>query len=299
MGRTPRRPAELVGKMFYSRDAINQGLLTRNELRSSAWRQLFHNVYADARLEISHRMRCWAAAAWVFPPGCVVAGRSAVALLGGPAPGAHEPVEVLVDPTSRFGPLAGLLTHVAGWRGDEVQVVDQMPVTTAVRTCWDLACWFDVVEAVALIDALLHCGAVRPDELQAYLARRRGQRGGRRFAEALSLVDGRAESLPESRLRVRLVRAGLPRPVSQHVITRDGRFVARVDLAWPDLKVAVEYDGQWHDDPAQFHRDRRRLNQIVGDDWIVLHVTSKRMREDFDAALAEIRTALHTRSGTA
>ncbi|MCI4065288.1 endonuclease domain-containing protein [Micromonospora sp. R77] len=295
MARHPRRPAELAGKVFFARDAIQRGLLTRNELRSSAWRQLFHNVYADARLAVSHRTRCLAAASWLFPPGCLVAGRSAVALLGGPVPGPDEPVEVLVDPASRFGPLAGLLIHVCRWSEDDVQRIEQVPVTNAVRTCWDLACWLDVVEAVALVDALLHVGVVRLAQLKAYLVRRRGARGVRRFAEVLSLVDGGAGSLPESRLRVRLVRAGLPRPVTQYVIERGNRFIARVDLAWPELKVAVEYDGLWHRDPDQFHRDRQRLNKMLGDDWIVLHVTSKRMKEDFPAVLAEIRTALAAR----
>jgi very-short-patch-repair endonuclease len=89
--------------------------------------------------------------------------------------------------------------------------------------------------------------------------------------------------------------AGIPRPETQHVISRAGRFVARVDLAWPDLKIAIEYDGLWHDDPEQFHRDRRRLNRILGDDWIVLHVTAKRLREDFDGFLVELREAVHSR----
>ncbi|WFE39528.1 hypothetical protein [Micromonospora sp. WMMD998] len=295
MPRCPRRPAELVGKVFFAREAVHRGLLTRNELRSSAWRQLFHNVYADARLEISHATRCRAAASWLFPPGCAIAGRSAVALLGGPQPRPEEPVEVLVEPSARFGPVAGLRIHVANWQEGEVLRVDRAPVTTPARTCWDLACWLDGVEAVAHIDALLHRQATDRAELMAYLGRRAGERGARRFAEALGLADGGAESLPESRLRVRLIRAGLPRPVTQHVITRQGRFVARVDLAWPDLKVAVEYDGLWHHDAEQFHRDRRRLNQILRDDWIVLHVTSRRMAEDFDGVLAEIRAALTTR----
>ena len=68
---------------------------------------------------------------------------------------------------------------------------------------------------------------------------------------------------------MRLVLAGLPAPVTQLVVGRVGRFVARLDLAWPHLKVAVEYDGLWHDDPEQFHRDRRRLNRLLGEDWIV------------------------------
>lgn len=170
-------------------------------------------------------------------------------------------------------------------------------VTTAVRTCWDLACWLDVVDAVTLIDSLLHVGAAGLTDLEAYLAEHRGERGWRKFAEAVSLADAGAESPPESRLRVRLVRAGLPRPVTQHVISRTGRFIARVDLAWPELKVAIEYDGLWHHDPDQFHRDRQRLNQILGDEWIVLHVTSRRMRRDFEGLLAEIRSVLRARRG--
>lgn len=75
----------------------------------------------------------------------------------------------------------------------------------------------------------------------------------------------------------------------------DGRFVARLDLAWPERKVAVEYDGLWHDDPEQFHRDRQRLNRLLGRDWIVLHVTAKRLRDDFDGFLAEVRAALRSR----
>ncbi|MFG3689926.1 hypothetical protein [Micromonospora sp. NPDC047740] len=74
-----------------------------------------------------------------------------------------------------------------------------------------------------------------------------------------------------------------------------GAFVARLDLAWPEFKVAVEYDGRWHDDPEQFHRDRRRLNRLLGAEWIVLHVTAKRLRDDFEGLPAEVRTALRAR----
>ena len=77
--------------------------------------------------------------------------------------------------------------------------------------------------------------------------------------------------------------AGLPRPVTQYVIADGARFIARVDLAWPEEKVAVEYDGVWHAESAdQIHADRRRLNAVLGADWLVLHVTAKRLRDDFD-----------------
>lgn len=295
MSRVPRRPAELVGRVFFAKEVVRRGLLTKNDLRSSAWQRLFQNVYADANLAISHQTRCRAAASWLFPPGCAIAGRSAAALHGGAQPQPSAPVEVVVEPSARFGPLDGLLIHVAPWREGDVQRIQGVPVTTPARTCWDLANWLQLEDSVALIDSLRHVGIVDVSELGRYLDERRGERGWRRFAEALRLSDGGAESLPESRLRVRLVKAGFPPPVTQHVITRNGRFIARVDLAWPHLKIAVEYDGLWHHDPAQFHRDRQRLNKILGDDWIILHVTSQRMREDFDSFLSELRTALNRR----
>ncbi|MGN9777383.1 endonuclease domain-containing protein [Micromonospora sp. H33] len=295
MSRVPRRPPELVGRVFFAREVVRRGLLTKNDLRSSAWQRLFQNVYADARLEISHRARCRAAASWLLPPGCAIAGHSAASMHGGPQPGPSAPVEVVVEPSARFGPLDGLRIHVAAWREGDVQRIEGIPVTTVARTCWDVACWLDLEDSVALIDSLRHAGVAELHDLERYLDERRGERGWRRFAEALSLSDGGAESLPESRLRVRLVKAGLPPPVTQHVISRAGRFIARVDLAWPDLKIAVEYEGVWHHDPAQFHRDRRRLNRILGDDWIVLHITSQRMRDDFQGFLTELRTVINSR----
>jgi hypothetical protein len=36
---------------------------------------------------------------------------------------------------------------------------------------------------------------------------------------------------------------------------------------------------------------RQRLNQIVGDGWIVLHVTAKRLREDLDGIVTEVRSS--------
>jgi very-short-patch-repair endonuclease len=117
-------------------------------------------------------------------------------------------------------------------------------------------------------------------------------RGHRRFQRAVALADPAAESPQESRLRVRLVRAGLPTPVSQHVIEHDGAFVARVDLAWPYARVAVEYDGLWHAAEEQIHADRRRLNRLANAGWTVLHVTSRRLRDDFPGIVAEITAAL-------
>jgi very-short-patch-repair endonuclease len=292
---TPRRPAPLRGRIFRGSQAIASGLLTRNELRSTAWRPLFRDVYADAGLTVSHRTRCTAAARLLLPPGAALAGRAAAALFGAGTVETTDPLDVVVPAGTRFGPVAGLRVHNV--RLDPGDTLDRagIPVTSPLRTCWDLACWLDAVEAVTVIDPMIAGRLVTASGLRDYALDRAGRRGWRRTVRAANLADGGAESPPESRLRVRLVLAGLPRPRTQYVITRDGRFVARVDLAWPEFRIAIEYDGMWHHDPAQFHRDRRRLNQILGEDWLVLHVTARRLREDFEGFLREVRDALRTR----
>jgi hypothetical protein len=96
-----------------------------------------------------------------------------------------------------------------------------------------------------------------------YARERFGQRGSRRSMTAFELTDGRAESRPESQLRVRLVGSGLPRPVAQLPIVLPNGLILHPDLAWEEYRVAVEYDGIWHASAAQLHRDRRRLNLLA------------------------------------
>jgi very-short-patch-repair endonuclease len=55
----------------------------------------------------------------------------------------------------------------------------------------------------------------------------------------------------------------------------DAGFVARVDFAWPDAKIAVEYEGAWHgDSPQQVAADRRRLNRLTAAGWTVIFLTA-------------------------
>ncbi|MET7879768.1 hypothetical protein [Micromonospora profundi] len=292
----PRRPAALQGRVFRGSRIVAQGLLTRTELRSAAWRPLFRDVYADAQMPLTHHIRCAAAARWVLPPGVLIAGRSAAALYGATSVADHEPLDVLVPIGQRFGPVSGLTVHTGAISASDVGVHSGVALTTPTRTCWDLAQWLPTEEAVAVVDRIAGLRLVTLPRLRTDARARVGSRGWKRMLRVTELADAGAESAQESRLRVRIVLAGLPAPVTQFVVERDGRFVARLDLAWPHLKVAVEYDGLWHHDPEQFHRDRRRLNRLLGEDWLVLHITAKRFREDFDGFLAELRAALRTRS---
>jgi hypothetical protein len=296
MPRVPERPEPLRRRFFHARIVLEQGLLTKKRLRSRAWRRLFRGIYADSSRPLTHGLRCAAASRYLLPAGAALAGRSAATLLGSGLARPTDPVEILVPPSATFGPVEGLRIHSAELCAEDVCRIRGMPVTRPVRTCWDLARWLTVIEAVVLIDRMLGMRIVTRTELVRYAQRRASDRGGRRFAQAVRLADGGSGSPQESRLRVRFVLAGLPRPEVQFSVVVDGRLLARVDLAWPDLKIAVEYDGLWHVGSArQMHDDRERLNRLMGAGWVVIHVTSARLRDDFDGVVAEVSSVISAR----
>ncbi|MFI9641608.1 hypothetical protein ACIG87_16335 [Micromonospora sp. NPDC051925] len=169
------------------------------------------------------------------------------------------------------------------------------PRSSPALAAWETAAWLEPVRAVGIVDALLGGGLTSPAALAEIAQRFADRRGGRRASRVFALADPAAQSPPESHLRVRLVLAGLPRPVAQHPVRLPSGLVLHPDLAWPEFRVAVEYDGHWHTDPDQMHRDRRRLNQLVAAGWVVLHVTSRRLRGDFPAVLREVRDVLAQR----
>ncbi|WP_344128600.1 endonuclease domain-containing protein [Luedemannella flava] len=171
-------------------------------------------------------------------------------------------------------------------------------VTTPPRTCWDLAQWCSVEEAVVLVDRFLRDRLVTPAELRTYVAKRRrtlGPRGARRCDRVIALADGRAESPQESRLRLAIVLGGLPTPEVQWEIRDESGFVARVDLAYPRWRIAIEYDGAWHATTEQLQRDRRRLNRLQAAGWLIIHVTADTLRSNRPTLLHEIRGAISAR----
>ena len=129
-------------------------------------------------------------------------------------------------------------------------------------------------DAVVLIDRFVDTRATDLARMRAAAAGVSG-RGCRQVRQAAELADGLAGSPQETRLRLLLHRSALPRPVAQFVVRDAVGFVARVDLAWPEAKVAVEYEGAWHgESPQQVAADRRRLYRLTAAGWTVVFVTA-------------------------
>jgi very-short-patch-repair endonuclease len=290
VSRTPFRPPALHGKLFRGSQQVRLGRLTRAQLRSGAWRRLFPDVYACASLPIDHARRA-RAAAHLAVPGAVISGRSAAVLWGADLAGPDDDVECTLAPDCRAGAIRGIRVTRRTLADDEVTRRGGVPVTTVGRTALDLARIQPLDDAVVALDQFLRTGLTTLDELRLAAAALRGP-GCRHVRRAMERADGLAESPQESRLRLLLHDSRLPRPVAQHTVrTADGRFVARVDFAWPDVKVAVEYDGAWHGRPQQVARDRRRLNELTAAGWTVVFVTAADLRDPVQL-IARIAAAL-------
>ncbi|MDP9392422.1 MAG: endonuclease domain-containing protein [Actinomycetota bacterium] len=150
-----------------------------------------------------------------------------------------------------------------------------------------------VEDAVVALDRMVSGGSVSLTsvrEAAAVLPRGRGSAQARKVAD---LADGLAESPQETRLRLLLQHAGLPTPVAQFRVFDSEGFVARVDLAYPNLRIAIEYDGLWHGERRGFLDDRRRLNRLSAAGWVVLHVTVDDLR--YPERLAALVRALRSR----
>jgi very-short-patch-repair endonuclease len=81
--------------------------------------------------------------------------------------------------------------------------------------------------------------------------------------------------------------------VCQHEVREGGRVLARVDFAYPDLRIAIEVDGyRWHSGRARWERDLGRRNDLTALGWRVVHVTSSDLAHRPDRIVRMIAQAL-------
>jgi very-short-patch-repair endonuclease len=166
-----------------------------------------------------------------------------------------------------------MIAHSFRLGDDEICWAASLPVTNPARTAFDIGCSRTVDAAVPVLDALFGATDLDAPAVMKIADRWPGVRGRRRLQSTLRLVDGGAESPQESRLRVVLIRGGLPWPETQITFPR---LRVRVDLGWREWKVAVEYDGVQHwSDARQRAWDIERIALLEGAGWAVVRVSAQ------------------------
>jgi len=296
MPHAAQRPTELTLGPFRALDALDMGLLTRNMLRGPAWQRLYRGIYADSRLPVDHRLRCQAAAL-LLPPGGAVGLLSAVHLWDVPVRDADDPVTVLVPPGITIQSQKHLVVRHVHVPSADLDAIFDVPVTSPTRTAFDVARMLPRTDAVIVLDSMFRRRKAFLAKVEAHLAAQAGWPGVVAARRTLSLSDGRAESPMETRLRLLLHDAGLPPPTPQLKIFRvkpDGRqkFVARVDLAYEDWKIAIEYDGDHHRDRVTYRFDMERQNELFLAGWTLLRFNADDVLRFPDKAVAVVLAAL-------
>jgi hypothetical protein len=261
----------VVGEVILGGEAVAAGQVTRHELRRW-YTNLYRGVYVRTDREVSLRDR--AIGAWLATRRKgVVAGVAASALHGAPWVDTGVPIETV---GAKCVPQDGLVPRTERVADDEITRVAGLPVTTRVRTAFDLGRHLDRPQALARLDALMWNQAFAVDAVLAIAERYPHARGLRQLREVLPLVDGGAESPRESRIRLCLHDAGYPRPDTQIPMLVGSRPVAFLDMGWRDFMVAVEYDGDHHrKDRRQYVKDVARLRMLEAMGWMVIRVIAE------------------------
>lgn len=244
----------------------------------------------------------------IVPEDCVVVDRHAGWLHGAEmvlAPGEH----LNQQPVTVFRPAGhGRLRNALSASGertlarDDIVEIDGLRVTSPLRTALDLGRVRSPDRAISALDAMLRLGVFSKEELLDGLGRFRGQRWVITLRAIAPLADGRAESPPESVLRLRCIECLWSAMVPQvEAVASTGRFIARLDLADEDLMAAVEYDGaEWHSTPEQQEHDRVR-RALAGDEgWLVEAFTGVNLfghSRDIEQQLFALRARARRRRG--
>ena len=209
-------------------------------------------------------MRTSLRAALLACPEAVIAGMSAARLhkLGGlPIWTPAELPHLLLPAGRRYEPRNGVRLR-SGLRPGQATTRAGLRVTTLDRTVRDMASLLSLDDLICLVDSALHQNWP-PSKPKPKLN------------QALKLADGRSESTLETLIRLHLVRAGIPPETLQFKVYNErGREIARLDMAWPSLKLALEADGrEYHDAPQALYRDRTRANDLAREGWTTVRFT--------------------------
>ena len=284
-------PRQLLPGVFVGSHAVAEGFLTRGQLRRRGYRRLVQGVYADPGLPYDHQLKCQGVAL-LLPDGTVIGGHSAAAWWGAPFAGVPDPVTVLRSVDVKWRGPRGVRVHQTVLRPGDCTIVDGLPLSTPLRTAWDVAALEKLGTAVAAIDGMVRADTIGLPDLRRMADRGAGLFGAARVRRAVELVDPRAESPAESWVRVALVLAGLA-PIPQYEVRVDG-IVSRFDFAWPEAKVALEYEGAYHFEEDQIVRDDERVNRLRAAGWIVIRISAADLR-NLDAVVAKVESTLASR----
>jgi hypothetical protein len=278
---------------------INQALefgltdgMIRHRVRTGRWKPAGARAY---RLFDMDGPRDTLRAAVVALPAAIVSHQSAATIHGIPAIEPGQPTVSVHSRTTHTFP--GVKVHrTHDLESQHVTRIDDLPLTTLVRTVVDLAAVLSTRHVAYIVDELVAARQLAIEEIQT--AHEDVARKGKPGSGALrSILQERVEGAthPGSRLESMalslLLDAGLPRPEAEYPIPWQAH--RRFDLAYPEHKLAIEWDSRrWHSQVDAFERDRKRDRLAVLNGWRVLRFTWLDVVDHSREVVGAVRDAL-------
>lgn len=285
--------------VFTRRQAIAAGMtngVIARRLQDGTWHQMHSSVYRVAGAPLSERaILLGACLAWGH--GAVVSHRAAARLWQFVGFRSSPELVELTVPRKRVRKVPGHVIHRPRSLPDhDVTRLDGVPITAPARTLLDVAA-FTPIEAMqeALDDALRRKLVTIP--WLTWLVHQSAASGRAGISSMRTLLGlpgaGVPESVFERRLLRAVVNAGLPAPIPQYEVRAEGRLVARVDLAYPARRLAIEAAGfRWHSLRSDVERDAQRQSALAALGWRVIRITWSQLHDRPDHVTHVIREAL-------
>jgi hypothetical protein len=304
---TSRRelPEPLSGQPFAVREAIALEI-SEHRLAAGDLVSPFHGVRAPADRPLDLEERCRALATRLRT-GDGFDGLTAVALWGAPLPMRLAAASVLH--VSSVAPRRALRRRgVLGSQRVGGSLVERngLPLLSPGDAWLTVASRLSSHDLVAVGDFLVTgvkgVGALTTrEELGDLLVERAGFAGVDRARRALHLVREGAWSRPETLVRLLLVGAGLPEPELNVPLHTAGGGILIPDLAFPEFRVAVEYNGAHHDEVQYKAKDLRRMNDYAELAWSVVNIDRFELFRTPSAVVSRVIRRLRERgwAGTA
>ncbi|MGV8883458.1 MAG: hypothetical protein ACOH19_15015 [Rhodoglobus sp.] len=297
-----RTPGELppdLGDVFSVQDAVSRGV-TPKRLRTRDLETPVRgarmipvaahaNRFTQARLDLMRRGRAYAA---VAPEGFAFSHVTAARLYRMPLP---RRVESINDLDISYLDVHVRRSGVIGHRVKDVviRVIDGLPVVGPELAWIQLAPLLGVDELVIAGDHLVRrtMPASTLHRIRSAMISHTGARGMKTARAAYDLIRARTDSPKESKLRLLIVYAGLPEPIVNFTVIENGEWVGTPDLAYPELKIAIEYEGDHHRDEATYNDDITRREMFAAAGWTVILITKHQLAHP-QHIVSRIRSAI-------
>lgn len=242
-------------------------------LKNGVLQKIWRGIYGRGEVTVALRLRGLDLAAGTTVAACM---GTAAAAYGFDTEGTAD-LHVLNPGGRRLRSCDGVVVHRR--EGAPLMLVGGRPATTPAWTAIEVACGLRRPRALANLDAALRSGTCSRDDLVRAVDLQSGRRGIVAARELLELASPLAESPMESEARLVMIDGGLPPPVLQYEVVDLRGYTWRLDFAWPDFRVAAEYDGvEWHSGAQAFVRDRRRAAALQDLGWVVVPMVAGDVR---------------------